>query len=127
MLLGDLFIVDTLESGDGFLKAALRIRPEHRIFDGHFPGRPVLPGACLVQLIQELAAAATRADLQLATAGPVKFIAMVRPQVNGSLQVSARIDPAESGYLRVVAEAMQAEEVCFRFTGTFREGSDYAG
>lgn len=126
MLLGDLFIVDNLESGDGFFKAALHVRWEHRIFEGHFPGRPVVPGACLVQLVQELAAASTRANLQLATAGPVKFMAMVRPQGNGSLHVKARIDPAGSGLRRIVAEATQAEKVCFRFTGTFRQGSDCA-
>ena len=32
----------------------IRFNPDHPIFSGHFPGHPIVPGACLVQIAQEL-------------------------------------------------------------------------
>jgi 3-hydroxyacyl-[acyl-carrier-protein] dehydratase len=126
MLLNDLFIVDDLQPGEGTVKATLRVLASHRIFDGHFPGRPVVPGACLVQLVQELVAAATGADCRLTKAGPIKFLAMIEPGRDASLSISVTIGAGADGDRQVVAEALNAGSVCFRFRGIFRAGSDYA-
>lgn len=127
MLLGELFLIDELESGNGFVKAALRIRAAHPIFEGHFPGRPVLPGACLVQLVQELVSAAPGPQLRLRTAGPIKFVAMVEPTRDVPLQVNVTIGAADGGDRRIVADALHGGVLCFRFTGIFREASNYVG
>jgi 3-hydroxyacyl-[acyl-carrier-protein] dehydratase len=69
MLLNDLFVVDNWQAGYGTLSALLHVQVPHRIFDGHFPGRPVLPGACLVQLVEELAATVADREVRLIRAG----------------------------------------------------------
>jgi 3-hydroxyacyl-[acyl-carrier-protein] dehydratase len=126
MLLNDLFIVDGMEKENGTLAATLRVRFPHAIFDGHFPGRPVLPGACLVQLVQELATALAGKDVRLTRAGQVKFISMIEPVPDQPIQITVTGKQDPPGEWNLTAEAICAGSLCFRFKGTFREGSDYA-
>jgi 3-hydroxyacyl-[acyl-carrier-protein] dehydratase len=127
MLLNDLFIVDACETGNETLKATLHVRVPHPIFDGHFPDRPVLPGACMVQLVQELAASIAARDVRLIRAGQVKFITMIDPERNGSIRIMLTGIQQAAGEWQVTAEAINAGAVCFRFKGTFRGEGDYAG
>lgn len=67
-------------SADDAGSLQLTVAADDRRFDGHFPGDPMLPGACLVDLVID---ALTRADV-LAAATPrelavAKFLAPVRP------------------------------------------------
>ncbi|HTR32057.1 MAG TPA: hypothetical protein VMH27_22450 [Puia sp.] len=127
MLLNDLFLVDEWKAGPATLTAMLRVRFPHPIFEGHFPGRPVLPGACLVQLVQELATKLAGRDVRLIRAGQIKFVAMIDPVTDPAIQITVKAKATPPGEWDLVAEGISAGSACFRFKGTFREGSDYAG
>ena len=61
---------------------ALTIAPDHPAFDGHFPGRPILPGVALVAAVLEamLGDPATAAALEAPVAlRQAKFHAVVGP------------------------------------------------
>jgi acyl-coenzyme A synthetase/AMP-(fatty) acid ligase len=68
------------------------IEADHPAFDGHFPGRPVLPGVVLLSLVQQ---ALAEAPSLRALTGPapsidqVKFLAAVRPGSRVTLQLQA--------------------------------------
>ncbi len=79
MLLNDFFIVDDWQPGDGLARAILRINWRHPIFEGHFPGRPVVPGACLLQIMKELVSMALGYEIRLIRADQIKFISMIGP------------------------------------------------
>lgn len=126
MLLNELFIIEDWQPGDGFAKATIRVYAGHRILQGHFPGRPVVPGACLVQLVEELAAPMAGIPVRLLRAGPVKFIAMIEPRRDPVFLLTLRTVWLDGDDWQLAAEAEQAGAVCFKFTGTFRAGSGYA-
>jgi 3-hydroxyacyl-[acyl-carrier-protein] dehydratase len=143
MLMNDLFIVNEWRPGDGTLTATFHLPASHRIFEGHFPGRPVVPGACLVELVREMAGSLMGEDMLLIRADQVKFIKMIVPVPDGSVTMtgSARDGDVtmtvtgkqrqagewQAGEWQVVAEALYGGSVCFRFRGIFRAGSGYAG
>ncbi len=55
MLINDFFTVTSLSGEAPSFRALLTVNARHRIFDGHFPGQPVVPGVCLMQMVQEVA------------------------------------------------------------------------
>ena len=52
----------------------------HPIFAGHFPGHPVVPGACLVQIAQELLSDALQQPVRFTAVRNLKFRQAVTPE-----------------------------------------------
>ena len=53
----------------------------HPVFAGHFPGYPIVPGACLVQIAQELLSDKTGAPVRFAGVRNLKFRQPVTPDM----------------------------------------------
>ena len=47
---------------------SITINSGHQIFEGHFPGQPVTPGVCMMQIIKELGEKWSNKKLMLKTA-----------------------------------------------------------
>lgn len=54
--------------------------PEHFIYKAHFPGEPITPGVCIMQMVIELLEDASGERLELDTAKNVKFLQVIQPQ-----------------------------------------------
>jgi 3-hydroxyacyl-[acyl-carrier-protein] dehydratase len=137
MLLDDFFIIDDWQPGNGLARAILRINWGHPIFEGHFPGRPVVSGACLLQIVKELVSMAVSSEVRLTRADQIKFISMIGPDLDETVWINLTWNQAQQtrGTLpleapphgwQVTAEGTHAGDICFRFKGSFLAGSDYA-
>ncbi len=54
MLIEGLYSILSFEQQDDILTSRIKLYKEHEIFKGHFPGNPVMPGVCMIQIIKEL-------------------------------------------------------------------------
>ena len=52
--LDNLFHIESIEEAENGFAAILCCNPEHLIYQAHFPGNPITPGACLLQTVGEL-------------------------------------------------------------------------
>lgn len=114
----DLFIIDSLTHTDWVIKADLSINPGSSIFKGHFPGQPVVPGACMLQLVKDVLESALGYSVQLKKAGNLKFIGMIDPLVIPSVQLemSYKIDEES---ISVTGKLSDRDRVCFKTTAAF--------
>ena len=87
MLSGDFFIIKTLQTEDNAASALLEFNTGHPIFKGHFPGQPVVPGACLLQIVKEVMQTITGMELQLKKAHQIKFLSIIDPVKNNILRI----------------------------------------
>ena len=65
-----------LPGGVGF---TVRMNPEHIIYSAHFPGDPITPGVCIIQMGVELLGRALGRTLELSAVKNVKFLSILRP------------------------------------------------
>ena len=59
--------------------ATLRLLPESPVYRGHFPGYPITPGVCLVEMALEVIGEMAGHDVRLVAAKNIKFTSPVLP------------------------------------------------
>lgn len=78
-LLNDLFhVCETRETDHGF-SAVVELHPAHFIYAAHFPGNPITPGVCILQIAQELLGERLQCRLTLDAVNNIKYMAVISP------------------------------------------------
>ncbi|MBX3253844.1 MAG: 3-hydroxyacyl-ACP dehydratase [Chitinophagaceae bacterium] len=123
ILKDDFYTITSLQQDAGNIHALLELNRQHAIFGGHFPGQPVVPGVCMVQIVKEILETGTGFSLQLKAADHIKFLSMVDPRETGSLQ-AAVIYSMEEGEIKATATLTKNETVCLKMKAVFVMGSE---
>ena len=80
MLSGDFFNVISMETSETSVNAVLELNSSHKIFEGHFPGQPVVPGVCMIQMVKEILEQHLNKKTRLIKSDHAKFLAMIDPR-----------------------------------------------
>lgn len=65
----------------------IRFNAAHPLFAGHFPGRPIVPGACLVQIAEELASLQAGREVHVMALKNLKFRKPVTPEMEVTVRI----------------------------------------
>ncbi len=91
----------------------IEVNPEHFIYKAHFPGEPITPGVCIIQIAQELLEDALGRTLRIVKVKNVKFLSIITPRQ--SMSVNYRIgkitEDAASGTVSAQVAVTSADEV----------------
>jgi 3-hydroxyacyl-[acyl-carrier-protein] dehydratase len=88
MLLNSFYTIDSIDSANDQIKALLVIDRNHDILKGHFPGQPVVPGVCMMQMIRELVEVDRKKKFRIVEADQVKFLSIIDPTQNNRVEAS---------------------------------------
>ena len=119
MLAGDFFSINSLITVAFDIKAELVINARHKIFEGHFPGQPVVPGVCMMQMVKEIIEQVTQKKTNLANAHEMKFLAIIDPVQNNVIGAKLKYSEEENGITTVTATFFKDELIHFKFKGQF--------
>lgn len=117
MLQGDFFTITTLQAENNTVNAVLQIEAGHRIFEGHFPGQPVVPGVCMMQIVKELMEEVLGRPTRLVKADHLKFLSMVNPKENATITAQLKYTPNDRGEVQVVGSLLNGTATCLKFSG----------
>jgi len=117
MLLNDFFTINETVNSETEIWAELFINADHKIFEGHFPNQPIVPGVCMMQMIKEILEEVIGKSTNLLQAADMKFLAVINPIENNLIHASIKYATDESGAINIVASLFKDELVHFKFKG----------
>ena len=77
--LDNLFILQSVADTENGFTAVLRCDPKHLIYQAHFPGNPITPGACLLQTAGEVLQRKIGRPLYLKASKNIKYLNVLIP------------------------------------------------
>ena len=96
---GDLFRIESRMEGlpQGQSGFNIILNPDHLIYKAHFPGQPVTPGVCILQMLQELLSVEMGKQLFIKNIKNAKFISMMSPVADSRVSVLFTLVEAQEG------------------------------
>jgi len=104
-----IFSFESIEQREHIFWASCKIYSQHPVFQGHFPGKPVLPGAVMLQMIKELICVKLDSQVQFEKVSQIKFLKMICPEEN--LEIELQIVEKKQQYS---AEIRLQNELCLK-------------
>ena len=98
----------------------ISINKEWPIYEAHFPGHPITPGVCVVQMVQELLQVWLGRKVSLVKAKNIKYVAIISPEEVSELSVSfSSIEEQPDGSLKGQAQVSNGETIYTKLSATF--------
>jgi len=113
----DVFSIGNLEHSEGIITAALAINADSLIFKGHFPGQPVVPGACMLNAVRAVLEQALGRPIKLNKATQLKFVGILVPIKAAAALLEITYKTAEIG---IIANGkLTGDRVCMKFQASY--------
>ena len=105
MLLDNFYTILSSESSDSTIwTIQVKLNPGHPVYQGHFPGHPVVPGVCLLQLIKECVENIRQQKLQVTQVSSCKFLSAINPIETPRIAIVLILKETEESTLQLQAE-----------------------
>ena len=111
MLAGSFFKMNHTVIAGEKLSTVLHLLPSHEIFKGHFPGMPVVPGVCMVEMMKEILEEVVGKKTKMKKAGNIKFLHVLDPNAYPEIEAELKIKESENTF--IVQQKSKKEIWCF--------------
>ncbi len=119
-ILKDFYTVNAIEeTGEQIHTATITLNPGHEIFKGHFPGNPVTPGVCMMQIVKDLSEQLTNKKLMVTSANNVKFMAIINPEETPELSLVLDISETDNG-IKVKNSTFFGETIALKMSVNYK-------
>jgi 3-hydroxyacyl-[acyl-carrier-protein] dehydratase len=118
MLKNKLYIIKEKQEMTGGCSYRLRLNTSHPIYEAHFAGNPVTPGACIVQIIKELSEEYLNSALCIDAVKNTKFMHVIHPVINNEITVAISLKTVEENSFSFSATVFDGETTFAKATMT---------
>ena len=118
--MSEVYSVERIESKDGKILSLISIDKNHKVFEGHFPERSILPGVIELEIIKRVLSLFLDKSFRLKLVKNAKYMASVLPDEVSQFTVEIEYKDVEEG-VKVKSIIKDEKSVYLKFSGVFVE------
>lgn len=118
MELKSIYEVKSLDIKENEIIAGIVFNKDHAIFEGHFPGNPIVPGVVQIQIVKDLLEHALDKKVFLNRSKNIKFLNVFNPLETGVVQFEISYNPQSDNDISVKCIVKTEEHVYMKYSGT---------
>ena len=111
MLKDSFFTIKEVVRAEADATNRVALNSSHTIFKAHFAGNPVMPGACIAQMIKELSEDFLSADFFISVVKNMKFLKVINPDENHEVSVQMTYTTQDAGKISVSTVIKDGESI----------------
>ena len=119
MLLNDFYTIESSTHNGRQYRTTVLLNKEHAIYQGHFPQQPVVPGVCMMMMVQETLSLALGKKLNLSSAKTVKFLGVVNPNEINLLTIDCEVVENPDNTFSTIATIYTEQQVFYKASCAF--------
>lgn len=118
MMLNDFYqILDHREENNAYI-FDIAVNTRHKIFEGHFPDHPIVPGVCTLQMIKECTERVLGSDTAIQSISSCKYLKAVNPIESNLIQLSLAVSEKDNNEIQLVANGIYLEQDFIKLKAT---------
>ncbi|MFA8451725.1 MAG: hypothetical protein ACEPOW_13610 [Bacteroidales bacterium] len=94
----NLFTIQNRREDSGKVIFDIAINPEHKVFEGHFPDMPILPGVLHLEFIRDLMCKELGKKLLFQNIKDIKYLSPINPIETPNIQIVIEHFPVDCCY-----------------------------
>ena len=121
MILENFYTIKAItKNDDSKYVVIILVNEKHNVFEGHFPGNPIMPGVCMMQIIKELTEQITEKSLFMQSLSNVKFMALINPFVNPELKLEIDITLSDDNLVKVKNTTFFGDTTALKLSSVYK-------
>lgn len=120
MLLKDFYTITNIQSEADSYTIQLELNADHEVYKGHFPGQPVLPGVCSMQIVKECVEKIKEKELRYSQIQTCKFLSVIDPKADNQVELAIILADGENGSISLQADIIQKQQPVTKLKATLK-------
>ncbi len=109
--------IEDCRSDDGHTVFAIRLLPECDVYVGHFPGNPVCPGVCHIEMLRECVVRLTGKKLFISSIRQCRLTSVASPGTCNRMELTVSLKDMSDGGVAVTATLADADKTYMEYRG----------
>lgn len=114
-----LFQIGILSKGEQESVLTVNVLRDSEVFEGHFPGNPILPGVMMVEAVRTSLNLLFQRKFQLRSALNIKFLAVLNPDEFTEVNLGIKHLEVEEG-LKIEANLYSGDTIFFKMKAVYQ-------
>lgn len=120
MLIEDFYQIVSSKNEDGVLVSTVVLNKDHEIYRAHFPGNPITPGVCIVEILKAIVCEEFDRELMFNQVSNIKFLKVISPIETPRVEYHIKYLQTDLG-IKVNVVVQKDENVFTKIVGYFNE------